>query len=601
MGGALPAAAARVKNGAAAGPERPKAAFVHLGRLAALLRPYRARWAVATLALVLGGALNLALPQTARVAIDDAIRAGDPGRLDLIAAVAFLGFVALGALVLLRHYLMSWLGNRVVADLRDRSFRHLLTFPPGYFHERMTGELVSRLTTDIEVLQSSVGSELSLAVRSALLAAGGLVILALTNPTLTGVMVLVVPPLSLLAVAFGRVIRRKSREIQDLVAQANGGLKESLSGIETVQIFTAEQVEAARYQGRVFAAFRASLRVALFRGSFMGAVQVGAFGAVTLIVWLGAQGVLAGDTTPGELVVFLAYTLMIASSLATLAEVWGNLQRAMGASERIFELLDEVPAIRDAPDAEPLTDPRGALTFADVSFTYPARPEVPVLSHIDLEAAPGDSVALVGRSGAGKSTLAALVQRFWDPTSGSILLDGHDLRALELTSLRRAIATVAQDPVLFSGTLRDNIAYGRPDAPPEALEAAARDAHILSFIEGLPDRWDTVVGERGVKLSGGQRQRVAIARAILADPRVLILDEATSHLDAENEALVHAALERLMAGRTTLIIAHRLSTVQKARRILVLDGGRVVESGTHDELMAQGALYQKLASSQLSA
>ncbi len=600
MGGAIPAEAAAVKDGARKlGGAPPRAAWSHITRLVSLLRPYRARWTLATIALVLGGAVNLGLPQTARVAIDDAVRNKDLAMLDLIAALALGGFVILGGLTMLRHYLMSWLGNRVVADLRDHSFRHLLRFPPGYFHERMTGELVSRLTTDIEALQSSVGSEFSLALRSILMVVGGLVILVFTSPTLTGVMILVVPPLSLLAVAFGRVIRRRSREIQDLVAEANGGLKESLAGIETVQTFNAEAIEAERYKGRVFAAFRTSLRVALFRGGFMGAVQVGAFGAMTLIIWLGAKGVVAGETTPGEVVVFLGYTLMVASSLATLAEIWGNLQRAVGASERIFELLDETPQIRDAEGARPLVAPRGALAFEQVRFTYPTRPDVQVLDDVSFRAAPGETIALVGRSGAGKSTIAALVQRFWDPSDGVVRVDGHDLRELQLESLRDAIATVAQDPVLFSGSIRDNIAYGRPDAPLEAIIAAARDAKIADFVESLPDGWETRVGERGVKLSGGQRQRVAIARAILADPRVLILDEATSHLDSENEALVHAALERLMEGRTTLIIAHRLSTVQKANRILVIDGGRIVEAGTHEELMAGGALYEKLAAQQL--
>ncbi|MCA9514755.1 MAG: ATP-binding cassette domain-containing protein [Myxococcales bacterium] len=602
MGDAIPTAALEVKDGA---PERVtprprgRAALAHLRRLAALLRPYRRRWALATLALVLGGAVNLAIPQTARLAIDRAMAEGDVGALDLIAGLAFGGFVLLGALTLLRHYMMSWLGHRVVADLRHRTFEHLLRFPPGFFHERKTGELTSRLTSDIEALQSSVGSELSMALRSALTAVGGLVILTFTSPGMTGVMLLVVPPLAFVAVWLGRTIRSRARAIQDLVAQANGGLEEALAGIETVQAFGAEPVESRRYRDRVLGAFRAALKVAMARGAFVGSVQIGAFGAVTLIVWLGARGVIEGTLSPGVVVEFLAYTLMVASALATLAEVWGNVQGAVGASERIFELLDEVPTIRDAPDARPLASPRGELVFDGVGFAYPARPDVPVLDDVSFRVDPGETVALVGRSGAGKSTIAALTLRFWDPAAGAVRVDGHDLRALEIESLRGAIATVAQDPVLFSGSVRENIAYGRPDATDEEVRAAARDAHIAAFVETLPDGYETMVGERGVKLSGGQRQRVAIARAILADPRILILDEATSHLDTENEALVHQALERLMAGRTTIVIAHRLSTVKAAHRIVVMDRGRVVEEGTHDGLIARDGLYARLAKSQL--
>ncbi len=599
MADAIQSGGEPVKDGATPAGTSERTAMAHFKRLIGLLGPYKGRWVLATLALAVGGAINLALPQAAREAIDDALANGDKGALDLIALLAFAGFVVLGAMTLVRHYLMSWLGNRVVADLRDRSFRHLLRFPPGYFHERKTGALVSRLTSDIDALQHTVGSEFSIALRSLLTAVGALTILLFTSPSLTVFMLLIVPPVSFMAVWVGRRIRKRAREMQDLVAEANSGLKEALAGIETVQTFGAEAQEARRYGDRVYDAFETSRHLAILRGGFMGAMQLAAYGIVTLIVWLAGSAVIDGDLSGGQVVVFLAYTLMIASSLASLANIWGNLQRAIGASDRVFALLDEAPTIRDAPDAVPLVAPRGALELDAVSFSYPTRPDVRVLSAISIDAAPGETVALVGRSGAGKSTIAALVQRFWDPSDGAIRIDGHDLRTLELESLRAAIATVAQDPVLFSGSIRANIAYGRPDASLDEVVAAARDAHIAAFVEALPDGWETVVGERGVKLSGGQRQRVAIARAILADPRLLVLDEATSHLDTENEALVHQALERLMKGRTTLIIAHRLSTVKEADRILVLDGGRVVEAGTHEDLLSTGALYPKLASTQL--
>ncbi|MFT7578711.1 MAG: ABC transporter fused permease/ATP-binding protein [Myxococcota bacterium] len=571
----------------------------HLKRLIGLLRPYRTRWILATATLLANSLVNLGLPQAVRIAIDDALKARDVDLLGLIALLGGIGFVVMGLLTAYRHYLMSWLGNRVVADLRAKSFEHLLRFSPGFFHERKTGELVSRLTDDIGALQHTVGSELSISIRSALTVVGGLVILFITSPYLTAVMLLMIPPISIMAVVIGRLIRRRAREMQDLVAQANSGLKESLSGIETVQTFTAEAIEAGRYRDRVFAAFRTSLKLAIYRGSFVAGVQIAAFSAVTVIVWLGGQAVINDELTAGAMTVFLIYTVMVATSLASLANIWGNLQRAVGASDRIFALLDEEPDIRDRDDALALPEPRGDITFENVDFTYPTRPDVQVLKNVSFGASPGDTIALVGRSGAGKSTIAALLHRFFDPQLGAVTIDGHDLRALKLENVRRVIGTVSQDPVLFSGTIGENIAYGCPGASDEAIQAAGVDAHVAEFVERLPLGYDTLVGERGVKLSGGQRQRVAIARAILADPRILILDEATSHLDSENEGLVHAALETLMTGRTTLIIAHRLSTVQNATRILVMEQGRVVESGTHAELLANGPVYRKLTRSQI--
>jgi ATP-binding cassette subfamily B protein len=574
----------------------------HAGRLLALLRPYRGRWALATLALVIGGLTNLVLPQPVRLAIDEAVATGDLGALGTYAALAIGGFFLLAVATVFRHYLMSWLGNRVVSDLRRQTFAHLLRFPPGWFHDRRAGELVSRLTDDIGAIQTTVGSELSMALRSSLTAVGALIMLVATSPALAALALVMVPPLSILSVRIGRRIRRQARAMQDALAGANASLKEAISAIETVQVFGAEPFEAGRYGERIEASFRASNRVALSRGLFVGIVEFAAFGVVTALLYLGARQVTGGDLTAGAMTTFLIYTLMVATSLATLANLWGNLQRAMGASERVFELLDEAPAIADPAEPAPLPDGarRGMFAFEAVGFRYPGRPDVAVLDGISFEASPGEVIALVGRSGAGKSTIAALLQRFWDPTAGRVAVGGVDVRTLRLGELRRGIATVAQDPVLFSGTLRDNILYGRPDASEAELMAAVRDANLEGFVARLPEGLETVVGERGVKVSGGERQRVAIARAILADPAILILDEATSHLDGESERLVQGALDRLMENRTTLVIAHRLSTIRGASQILVLDGGRIVQRGRHDELIAAPGIYAELQRLSLS-
>jgi len=575
----------------------------HATRLWALIRPYRGRWVLATIALLVGGLTNLVLPQPIRLAIDDALTSKDLSRLETFAWLAMAGFVVLGAATIFRHYFMSWLGNRVVTDLRRKSFAHLLRFPPGWFHERKTGELVSRLTDDIGAIQTTVGSELSMAIRSTLSAVGGMVMLFFTSPTLSGLALLLVPPLSILSVRIGRRIRRQAKSMQDELAAANASLKEAVSAIETVQIFNAEATEEARYGDRIEKSFLASNKLAMSRGVFVGVVEVAAFGVVTALLYLGARQVIEKELTPGAMTIFLIYTLMVATSLATLANLWGNLQRAMGASERVFELLDEQPQIADPSDPLPFppTLPmRGEITFNNVDFRYPARPDVAVLSGIDFAIRPGETVALVGRSGAGKSTIAALLQRFWEPTGGTISVEGCDIQRVRLADLRRGMAAVSQDPVLFSGSLRDNIVYGRPDAPIDQVLAAVRDAGLDTFIAHLPDGLDTVVGERGTKISGGERQRVAIARALLADPAVLVLDEATSHLDSENERLVQSALDRLMVNRTTLVIAHRLSTVRGASQILVVDRGRIIERGRHDDLLARGGLYADLVRTQVS-
>lgn len=577
---------------------KPPARRARVGRLVALLRPHTGRWALATAALLLAASVNLALPQAVRLAIDDAVGRGDRELLAWICVGALLGFAALAALTFLRSYLMAWLGGRVVAELRRETFEHLLTHPPGFFQERSSGELISRLTSDIGMLHHAVGAELSIALRSSLTVVGGLVLLLATSPGLTLMMVALMPPVALGAVWVGKHVRRRSREVQDQVAEANAGLKEALTGIETVQTFTAEAREAQRYGGRVFKAFRTDLRVALLRSGLMAGVLFGGYAALAVILWVGAGQVMDKALSAGELATFLLYTIMVTGALAGLADIWSNLQRAVGASGRIFELLETRPIIASTAGAEALREVRGEIAFEDVAFAYPSRPDVTVLHDVSLAAKSGEVVALVGQSGAGKSTLTLLLQRFYDPVAGRILVDGKDVRGVQLEDLRAAIATVSQDPVLFSGSVRENILYGRPGATEEEVRQAAADAYIAEFVEGLPDGYETVVGERGVKLSGGQRQRVAIARAMLANPRILILDEATSHLDSENEALVHEALARLMTARTTLVIAHRLSTVRNADRIVVMDEGRVVEVGTHDELMAVGEIYPRLTSNQ---
>jgi ABC transporter fused permease/ATP-binding protein len=569
-----------------------------LRRMASLLRPYLGRWLLATALLLGGGGLNLVLPQGVRLALDQAVARGDLAYLDRLVAMAMGLFVLLGAFVMVRHVLMTWLGERVVADLRELSFRRLLAHPPGFFHEHRSGELLSRLTSDIGMLQHAVGTEISIALRSALTIAGGVGLLVYTSPSLTLVMLATLPPVTVGAVWVGRRIRGRARHIQDVMAEANAGLEEAVTGIETVQVFTAEERESARYGRSVGDVFTTAVRLAYARGAFMGAVQIAGYAALAVILWLGARRVVDGSLSAGELAAFLLYAIMVSGAMGSLAEVWSNLQRAVGATGRIFALMEEVPAIRDAPDAQPLGAVRGEVCFDGVSFSYPTRPDVPVLRGVSFRIAPGERVALVGRSGAGKSTIAALLHRFWDPTEGTVSLDGRPLPSLRLADLRGALATVHQDPIVFSGSIGDNIAYGAPDASPEAIARAAQDALIADFVASLPDGFQTEVGERGVRVSGGQRQRIAIARALLADPRVLILDEATSHLDTTNEALVHEALLRLMEGRTTLVIAHRLSTVRSADRIIVLDSGAIVEEGDHDTLAARGGIYTELLADQ---
>jgi ABC transporter fused permease/ATP-binding protein len=572
-----------------------------LRRLLGLLRPHAGRFAIATVALLLGSGVSLAYPQAARHAVDLGMRGGSQAWLDRIILLLVAVFAAHAALVWIRHYLMSWLGERVVTDLRGLVVARILELDLSWFHERRTGELVGRLSGDVTVIESVVGTELSMALRNAVQLVGGLVLLTIVSWQLTLVMLAVVPPLVVGTAYFGRHIRRMSSEVQDRLAEASGRVQESFGAIQTVQAFVRETHEAADYRQRVERVFQQVLSLARWRAGFMAVVSTAGYAAVAAILYIGGRRVIAGELSAGDLTAFILYTAMIAAALGGLVGLWGALQRAAGATERLFAIIDTRPAIASPVAPRPLPAGGGAVAFEAVRFAYPSRPDQPVLRDVSLTVEPGQTVALVGPSGAGKSTLVALLLRFHDVVAGAVRFEGIDVRELALAELRRAMALVAQEPVLLSGTIRDNIAFARPEASMAEVERAARDAHADGFIARFPAGYDTLVGERGVKLSGGQKQRIAIARAILADPRVLVLDEATSSLDAESEALVQDALTRLMRGRTTLVIAHRLSTVRDADRIVVLDGGRVCEEGSHESLMRAGGMYRRLVEHQIIA
>ena len=570
-----------------------------LWRLTALVAPHRGRFALAVGSLLGASAITLAYPKAASYAVDVGMSAGDTSALDTIVIAMLCLVVVNAALVWLRHFSISWLGERVVADLRGMVVDRLVTLPLAWFYERRSGELVGRLASDVTVIEDVVGSDLSMATRNAVQMIGALIMLFVIDVRLTLLMLAIVPPMTLATLAFGRKIRRMTRAVQDQLAQVSGHVQESLGAIATVQAFVRESHEARRYRAGVESSFRKTLELVRWRSWFFAAAMTAGFAGVALVVWLGGRALISGEISAGDLLSFFLYTFIVAGAIGDLAGLWASLQRAAGATDRLFAVIDTVPDIRDRDDAVALPAGRGAIRFEHVSFAYPARRDQPVLTDVSLSIEPGEVVAVVGPSGAGKSTVLSLLYRFFDVDAGRVTFEGVDVRELRLADLRGALAIVSQEPVLFSGTVRDNIAYGKTGATDAEIEAAARDAHAHDFVAAFPDGYQTLIGERGTKLSGGQKQRIALARALIANPRVLILDEATSNLDAESEAAVQAALARIMEGRTTIIVAHRLSTVRDADRIVVIENARIVEQGAHDELMARRGTYHRLVEHQL--
>jgi ATP-binding cassette subfamily B protein len=579
----------------------PVTALRTVARVGRFLRPYRREIVFAAIGLVVAASAVLAVGQGLKFVVDRGFAASNAAELDRMLALMLGVIVVMAGATYMRFYHVSWLGERVTADLRRAVFDHLLDLPPSFFEATRTGEVISRLINDTTMLETVIGSSASMAIRNFLLMVGGLVMLTLTSAKLTLLVLAGVPLVVAPIILFGRRVRKLARATQDRVGDVGAFLDESLHEIRTVQGYGHEALDRRDFSTRVEAAFGTAVHRVRQRALLVAAVIVLVFGAVGVILWIGGHDVVAGRLSAGQLSAFVFYAVLVAGAVGSISEVIGDLQRAAGATERLFELLGIEPAIR-AP-ANPVAMPvpgRGSVAFEAVTFHYPTRPDAPALDAFSLDVRASEKVALVGPSGAGKTTVFQLLLRFYDPQAGVVRIDGVDLSTADPRDVRRQLALVPQDPVIFASTVLENVRYGRPEASDAEVKAACDAAYATEFIERLPDGFHGLLGERGVRLSGGQRQRIAIARAILADRPILLLDEATSALDAESERIVQRALERLMTGRTVLMIAHRLATVRHADRIAVMERGRIVAVGTHDALVRDNPLYARLAALQFA-
>lgn len=581
--------------------QRPKPEDRPVGEKVSALRalwpfmvPYKWNMIAAGFALVFTAVIALTFPIVARLVVDSfGLDSGEIRQyfgLMLVVAV----FLSFGTAA--RYYLVTRLGERVVADIRKAVFNRMISMSPAFYERIMTGEVLSRITTDTTLILSVVGSSASIALRNILIFIGGVILMLLTSVKMSAMVLWPIPVVLFPIIFLGRRVRSLSKENQDLIAESSGDASEQLLSAQTVQAFTHEDLSRAKFDEVTEQSYRSARRRILTRAGLTAVVIFMVFAAIVLFLQMGSQDVSAGEITEGGLVQFMIYTIMVGGAVAALSEVWGEVQRAAGATERLVELLTAEDSVQDPLQADQLAQPvKGALSFEGVEFHYPSRPLISALGGINLTIAPGETVALVGPSGAGKSTIIQMVQRFYDPQEGAVKIDGKDLRDLDRSAFRKYIALVPQDPVIFADTARENIRFGRPDATDAEVEEAAKAAAAYDFLKALPDGFDSYVGERGVMLSGGQKQRIAIARAILRDAPILLLDEATSALDAESEHAVQRAVEELARTRTTLIVAHRLATVKKADRIIVMEDGKIAAQGTHDALVAEGGLYARLA------
>ena len=582
---------------------RPKSRNLRpLLRLTPFLRPYRRQMLFALIALLAAAGATLAVPVAVRRIIDNGFTAENALLIDtyFLAMLAVVVVLAVGSA--LRFYFVMWIGERVVADIRDAIFSHLLSLSPGFFETQRSGEVLSRLTADTTQIKSAFSSTASIALRNVVMLIGTVAMMVASSPKLAGLSLLALPLIVLPLVTYGRRVRSLSRLAQDTLASSAAFAQERLLAVSTVQANVQENAARRLFNSATSEAFGAAAKRTFARAVLTALIIGVAAGAVVVLLWYGANTVISGSMSPGTLSQFLIYAILAASSMGQLSEVWGEVQLAAGAAERISELLDEKPIITAPPVSQPLPEPpQGRLALQHVTFAYPTRPEQDALVDVSFSVKTGETVAIVGPSGAGKTTIFALAQRFFDPQKGIVTVDGVDVRKAVPQEVRERIAVVPQETVIFSGSVMDNIRFGKPEASHEDVLEAARAARVDEFAERLPKGYDTEVGERGVTLSGGQRQRIAIARAILRDAPILLLDEATSALDAESEAFIQQAIEKLTANRTTLVIAHRLATVRNADRILVLDGGELVAEGTHAELINTSPLYARLAKLQFTA